>query len=770
MNGQHMAKATTMNPTVRKRRRRLIPKKLRIFLGVCWILFAVGVIAASAVAYPRLQKAAATVPKIEGIMQVLNSTPSVIESADGVRLYSVQTEYRRAIHRRDMPNNVVYAVLAAEDKRFLDHNGIDFMSIGRIVFLMAKEGADNAQGASTITMQVAKRVFTGDARTLERKLDNMALAVEMERSLTKDKILEIYVNESYFGEGAYGIAAAADVYFGKSLDQLSIGEAATLARCVRRPSTENPRKNPKKAKFNRDLVLRTMFEEGFISEKEYKAALAEEMKVRAHRPDVLTGEKIHPYFVDYVLSELKKKGIDISKGGYRVVTTLDTRAQKIAEKGVKKWVREFRGYGVNQMAFLCTDNQGGIIAMVGGPDYEKSQFNMIWNGPGRQPGSSFKPFVYAAGLELGTFSSGSSISTKAMKKPGTNEYFKGGANRGYISIQSALASSNNTAAVRAMDDVGPYNVVRYCRSKLGFHESNMPEVISLALGSGEVKMTEMAAGYSAFQNHGDRFTPRAISLIVAPDGEETEFKPQFAKGVISAETADYIDGCLRTVVTSGTGRAASGVTNARGKTGTTSNHKDVWFVGYTDKFIGIIWAANERIVNGRPVAATLRGLYGGHGAAPAWRDLVGQIQDEIGEKSRRFGNLPYVNNEPRGDDDLEPPEDPDPVVPEEPKEEIDPNVVRPPDAPGDETVPRPVTGGTTGGTPPDEGKTPPPNNDPPRRDPPRTGGGGAEQRNVVYVSVCADSGQKANGYCPEVAKRPFFKGTEPKGSCPLHGR
>lgn len=726
-------------------------RRLKIAFHISFVLGAIAFIAISVVAVQRLQKAAEMVPKLPEIMEGLRNRPSTIVSSDGTILYSQQENYRKAVKRSEIPENVVSAILAAEDKRFYDHGGIDPIALARILFVAAKEG-DASQGGSTLTMQVAKRVFTGDSPTIERKLDNMALAVQIERILTKDQILELYANESYFGERAYGIAAAADVYFGKTLDELTISEAATLARCVRRPSQENPVRNLDKALRNRNTVLRIMRDEKFITEAEYTTARAEELKVRPDRPRTISGEKKAPYFVDYVLAQLEKEGVDISTGGYRVVTTINLKYQEIADKGVSKWVDRLRGYRVNQMACLVTDSQGRILAMVGGPDYKKSQFNMIWMPPGRQPGSSFKPFVYAAGLERGAFSSNSTISTKAMKKPGTNEYFKGGANRGRVTIASALASSNNTAAVRAMDEVGSGNVVEFCRTKLGLRQSNLPSVISLALGSGEAYMTELASAYGVFQSHGTRYPTYAISRITLPDGTEKPMAPRAIRGAVSEETAEYIDLSLRSTVTSGTARAAGGVRNARGKTGTTSDHKDAWFCGYTDKLVGIVWTANEQIVDGRPVATPMRGLFGGEGPARVWNDIIGDIQDEIGEKSRSFGSMPRVDREEEPEEE---PEEEIPVeTPEQPEDPIDPGMIDDPAIQPDQTVPPPAQG-TTG-----EGGT----------DGSSGGGAGPGEPELVYVSVCADSGQRANSYCPEAVRRPFRKGDEPRGSCPLHGR
>ncbi|MFM9873280.1 MAG: transglycosylase domain-containing protein [Fimbriimonadaceae bacterium] len=724
-------------------------RRVKIALSVLLMFFMIGFMGISVVAFQKLEKAKLMVYKLTYIIDELNNQPSKIVSADGVTLYQVQAEYRKSVRIDDIPKKVIDAILAAEDKRFYTHGGVDFWSLVRIGVVAFQSGGNTKEsgGGSTLSMQIAKRVFTGDKHTLDRKLDNMALAVEMEKRLTKDQILELYLNQVYFGERAYGISAAADVYFGKKLDDLTISEAATLARCVRRPSDQNPVRNPEVAKENRDAVLFVMYEEKMIKKEQYKEALAEEIKVAKQRPQIVTGRKLHPYFVDYTINELAKQGVDISGGGYTVHTTLNTKYQKIAEKGVDKWVDRLSGYRVNQMAILVTDNNGRIISMVGGPDYEKSEFNMMWMGPGRQLGSSMKPFVYLTGLDRGIYGEGSTVSTAPIKKRGTREYIKGGANRGNVSITSALASSNNTAASRAIEEVGEANVLNMCRRNLGFRRSNLQAVQSLALGSGEVYMTEVAEAYSVIQSHGDRYPTYAIERIDFPDGSQQSYAPPKARSVVSSSAAEFIDLSLRQVVTNGTGHYAQGVRNSRGKTGTTSDHKDAWFCGYTDKLIGLVWVADEQIVDGRPKAMPMRGLFGGEGPARVWNDVMGDIQNAMGEKSRSFGRLPNVTKSGPDDPQEEDPVVPDEplVIPDEPTEDVTP-VETPPDTPANTT-------GTTG-----TGAT-------------GTGGGAGNQagQEVVYVSVCADSGQRANAYCPETVRRPFFKGSEPKGSCPLHG-
>ncbi len=749
-------------------------KKFKSLLALFFIFGSIGFIGASFEAMRRLQEASSLVPKLPAVMAELSSTPSEIVSADGQVLFRLQTEYRKGIHRSEIPQKVVNATLAAEDKRFYDHNGVDLYALGRITVGALGSGRSKG-GGSTLTMQIAKMVFTSPERSLDRKLKDMALAIQIERMLTKDQIVELYLNQSYFGEGAHGIVAAADVYFGKTLDELSISECAMLARCVRRPSDINPVKNLKESTNNRDDVLAIMRDEKMISTSEYNEAIKEPVKLRESSPAVITAKKTAPYFVDFVLKELRSKEIDISRGGYRVYTTINMKAQKIAEERVKQSIKNMSRRGVTRVGFLATDNRGRIVVMVPDTDYSKRQFNMMDSAPGRQPGSSFKPFVYATGIELGAFGSRGTISTAPFMiqdDRGRRRPIKGGSGKGNIAISSALASSNNTAAVRAQELTGTENVVRASKDIFGLTRSNIQPVTTLALGACEVLMTEMAGAYSVFQNHGDRMTAYAIERITRPDGTVVYLQPNIKKRVLSPETADAIDLMLRGVVTRGTGKAASVVTNARGKTGTTSSNKDAWFCGYTDKLIGICWMA--RILEdskGRVSSEAMYGVMGGTGAAPVWADIMKRIQGEIGEKSRSFGSIPGVNKETPDEVEEETPEDEVTVPTENPQPEtpVDPSVVKDPlSNPNGNNPPKTgegndpasgtsagATGGTTGGTV-----------KPPKT---TTGGGGSASGDVIYITVCADSGQRSTVYCPEAVKRPYTKGTEPKGRCPIHG-
>lgn len=763
-------KASRRTTNARAKKRSPWWRRIKIAFAVFLILGEAAFILASYEGYKRLESASLVVPNMPDIMAEISSSPSQIVAADGSVLFTIQTEYRKPVHRSDIPQNVVNATLAAEDKRFYSHIGVDPIAIGRILYRRAKDDA-NSGGGSTLTMQLSKRVYTSTEQSLERKLKDMALAVQIERMLTKDQILELYVNQIFYGQGAYGIQAAADVYFGKKLDELTIAEAALLARCVRRPSDENPYVDMDQAVKNRNVVLKIMHDEGMISEGEYQEAKNEEVKLRKEKPQVITARKTAPYFVDYVLAELKKEGIDISRGGYRIETTLDMRYQEITDEGVR-WGLRNSPKSVNQMAFLLTDTKGRILGMTPGPNYEKSQFNMMWMGPGRQPGSSFKPLVYAAGIELGVFGSHSTISTEPyfiIDDSGRKRPIKGGANRGNVSIASALAASMNTPAVRAQSMVGTKNFIRFAQTNFGFETSNLPFAETLVLGAGEAHMLEMASAYNTFLNEGLRYPTYAIEKIVEPDGTVRYLTPTPQSRALSPGTARAMDAFLRGVVVGGTGKAARGTINARGKTGTTSNNKDAWFCGYTDTLLGIVWLGNEVIKNGRPTSEVMYGVEGGSRAAPVWNYIMSRAQKIKGEKSRSFSGIPDVgnvqDNEEENNEDL-----PEPI--EEPLEEQPPTVI---DETGETTAPpiQDPTGSTTGGT---AGAT---TGDTTGRTSTTTtsggggtgtsGGGGGTTGATIYVTVCADSGQKSTVYCPETVRRPFSKGKEPKGICPIHG-
>jgi penicillin-binding protein 1A len=595
-------------------------------------------------------------------------------------------------------------------------------------------------------MQIAKRVFSGDAKTLERKARDMALALQIERTLTKDQIFEFYVNEVYFGSGAYGIGAAADVYFGKTLDQLTVAEAALIARCVRRPSDENPYADLKTAVFNRNLVLDTMLEEGWISPKQHREALDEPVRLRKERLRLGASSKLAPYFVDFVFQELKRAvpEAELMRGGYRVVTTLDYELNEYAEAQLREWVRRYRGSRVTTGAFVVLGQDGQVLAMVGGRDYKARQFNAVTQGQ-RQPGSAFKPFIYAAAFDKGVLSPYGSVSNAPFMirdDRGVRRPISGGGKGGSVSVRSAMAMSINTPACWAIKMVGYHNAVDFAKTRFGF-SSELPAVPTLALGSGSVSLMEMAVGYSVFQSGGDRVAPYAIVSVTNAEGETVYTGgPSVERLVLSSTAARGVDMCLRAVVTSGTGRAAGSVRNARGKTGTTSDNKDAWFCGYTDRLIGVGWVGNEYETS----EGTLRygsmspGIMGGYIVAPLWARIVGHAQAKYPEPSRSHEGGGAVESGEAVRPRTRPEPEPD-LVPEATEDE-DPPATTIEEVPTDDTREQPVP------------------SDPPPDDPP--------PGELVVVEVCADTGARASAYCPERSRRRFAPGSEPRGRCPQH--
>ncbi len=730
---------------------------LKITLVSTLIFGSITFVIGSALWQQRLEEASKIVPDLANVIHEIDTKPSVILSEDGQVLFRESPQNREYVTRDKIPNTVILATLAAEDKRFYQHAGVDLYAIGRIL-TNALRGAKTPGGASTLTMQIAKKVFTGDEYSLDRKVNNMALATMMERMKTKDQILEIYLNEMFFGHGAYGIAAAARVYFGKSLDQLTLGEAATLARCVRTPSRENPIDDPETALENRNTVLKIMREEDFITEDKYEAALKEPLGVRARdKGETRSGKKL-PYFVDYVLrDELKEVApeVDFASGGYRIETTINTKLQGRVAEIFDKTLRSYRSAKVNMGAFVCTDDDGKILAMVSGQDYSKQQFNYVTQAK-LQPGSAFKPFVYATDFELGVLSPYGDVNNAPYyinTAGGGKRAIKSGGPPTMVPVRSAFAFSYNRAAMWAQKAAGLNNVMQYARQDFGFKYLK-DGVETTAIGANTVTMMEMASAFSTFQQDGYRVRPFAIKRIIGPGGQVLhEFSGTKIGRVISSDAARGVDYLMREVVLHGTGRDASGVPNAHGKTGTTSDYKDAWFCGYTDRFVGIVWLASEVTrADGSKKRLAMNGVMGGEYSCPLWAKLMSAIQDQLGESPASSSRRVHRddNEQPASEAQAQPttPDAPPTDVPE-----VDPPEAN---APPEQTdAPK---GDTPGGaaTVPDDGLQLPKSKP------------DVVRRGTVSVEICADTGLRATVYCPERVKRSFVKGTEPKEYCTQH--
>jgi membrane peptidoglycan carboxypeptidase len=761
--------AVKVKSTKKRRKNPLVRALKRLFA----VLFLVVLMATSAFGIVFMLALKNAREKLEALPVVLDNIitqPTRILAADGKTvLYEATEEFRIEIKDLDeVPPLVINATLAAEDKRFFDHYGVDYIAVARSIVTNVKEGR-KAQGGSTITMQLAKRLFTSPEKDWQRKLDDACIAIEMERRIPKREILRHYLNQVFYGHGAYGIQAAAQVYFGKKLDDLSIAEAAMLVRIVRRPSDENPYNDLTKAVSNRNDVLAIMRDEGMITEEEYREARNEEPELMPRRFG--SGGRLHrgEYFVRYVQDVLKQEfpNIDFEAGGYTIHTTLDPHLQQVSDREVKNLVQKFRRNNVTTAAFVLMDNEGRILAMTGGVDFKRNQFNAVVQGTGRQPGSAFKPFIYAAALSTGAIAPGDYISNSRfeLKQPDGKVWAPrnaGGGWGGSFSLRSAIAHSKNVPAVWVIDKVTPHMAAAYARDVFGFRTEMRP-VHSLALGTSEVYPLEMAMAYSVFMNKGDRVTPFGITRIVGPDKTVLKnYGPNVRRNMLDPAVASLMDGYLRAVVTEGTARTASAVQDARGKTGTTQEHKDVWFCGYTNNLVGIGWVANERFdeKQKRWVYEKMPGAFGGTVTVQLWTAVMKEAQKAKGRGvAKEVAPLERAIVVDAGGVRAEPGDSvrttrPSGDVLSAPSDDISPAETTPPAV---EPPPTPVAERTPPRTPPRDERTAPAGST-----------ASARRETGTMVEICADTGQRATIYCPETIPRRFSAGDEPRRWCRRH--
>jgi penicillin-binding protein 1A len=510
-----------------------------------------------------------------------------------------------------LPRYVVGAVVAIEDRRFFEHTGLDPWGFARAVFANLRAGR-LAQGGSTLTQQLAKNLFLSSERTFSRKIEELALALWLELRLSKSDILELYLNRVYFGAGAYGIEAASQRYFDKSARALSISEAALIAGLLKAPSKYSPLTSRELATSRGRVVLAKMAETGFITQPQYERALSEKMtfvKTEAAEPQ----QKGLDYAVDFVLEHLPPI-IGSGHGEIVVETTLDVALQKQAGDIVgRALARQGEALGVSQAALVLLDTDGGIRALVGGRDYEDSQFNRATKAR-RQPGSAFKPFVYLAALERGmqpetvTYDLPLSIDGWAPRNDN-------GQYAGQITLRQALAQSVNTVAVRLNQDVGRGATAAVAR-RLGI-KSDLRNDPTLALGTSEVSLLELTGAYSVLSNGGTSIQPHAIRRVRMSSGRvifarEGSNPAQLVEPLIAGELSSM----LNTAMMSGTGRrAAIAAHPAAGKTGTSQEFRDAWFVGYTAHLTAGVWIGND---NGKPMNRAV----GGGLPAEIWRELM----------------------------------------------------------------------------------------------------------------------------------------------------
>jgi penicillin-binding protein 1A len=485
----------------------------------------------------------------------------------------------------ELPKYVPRAFVAIEDRRFYDHFGLDVVGLARAAFRNVTSGRVE-QGGSTLTQQLAKNLFLTQERTMSRKVQEAILALWLERNYRKDQILELYLNRVYFGSGAYGIEAAAQKYFGKSARLLTLGEAAVLAGLMKSPSRLAPNRNPDGAAERATLVLKEMLEQGFVSEQQAKVALTAPAEARKG-----VGASSVNYAADWVMDVLDDF-VGAIDGDVQVTTTFIMPMQNAAERALGSVISQFGDkQNFEQGAIVAMAPDGAVRALVGGRNYAESQFNRAVLAK-RQPGSSFKPFVYLAALEKGmtpeTVKEDSPVRIKEWQPENyTREYF------GQVTLTRALAMSLNTVAVKLGMEVGPKNVARTAQ-RLGVN-SPLAANASLALGTSEVTPLEITAAYATFANGGTGVAPYVISKVTDMKGKVLYQRKAFDRGrVIEAAHVAMLNQMMRETLVSGTARKADlPGWIAAGKTGTTQDHRDAWFIGYTGALVGAVWLGND---------------------------------------------------------------------------------------------------------------------------------------------------------------------------------
>jgi len=566
-----------------------------------------------------------------------------IYSADGKLLARLYLENRTVIPISAVATDLAEAIVAVEDERFYQHGGVDVPGIMRAAITNAQAG-DASEGASTITQQYIRNTILLDERTditLQRKVREAYLAMELEKRHTKREILEQYLNTVYFGEGAYGAEAASQTFFSKHANQLTLGEAALLAGLPQQPSRLSPFVNPDGALARRTQVLKRMLSNGYIDKAAFDVANAEKLTLkRATEP--LQGIYSSPYFVAHVkkiLAQQYSKAL-IFQGGLSVYTTLDSKMQAIAEDSVR---RALPNAGDPDAALVSIDPTTGYIkALVGGRDYSASKFNLATQGK-RQPGSSFKTFVLAAAIEQGMPPSyqidGSSpayIPTKP--KPWTPENSEG-AGRGMMSLAAATHSSVNAVFARLIWGIG-VDKVQDIAKRMGI-TSELANFPSIALGTSGVTALEMASAYGTLATNGVHRAPVAITKIVGPDGTVVFQAGPKGQRAMSAPVAYATTEVLQGVISKGTASRARIGRPAAGKTGTSQNYRDAWFVGYTPQLVTAVWVGYRAE---RPMYSVHgRRGFGGTLAAPIWASFMKRAMAGMPIKSFQKAPAPKYN-------------------------------------------------------------------------------------------------------------------------------
>ncbi|HEY6835133.1 MAG TPA: PBP1A family penicillin-binding protein [Gaiellaceae bacterium] len=621
----------------RKPRRRI--RKLRLF-GLLLILFllgslsfAFGLVTAVASQVPELDPARLQKQEVDGYIYAGVPSRRVLAVLRG-------SESRIIVPSDKIDERMKQAIVAVEDKRFYEHRGVDIHGIMRAIWQDVRN-EKVVEGGSTITQQFVKNTYLHGERSIGRKLKEAALAWQLEQRWSKDKILTAYLNTIYFGNGAYGIQQACLTYFHHGADHMNWAEAALLAGIPSDPNLNDPVTNPQAARERRGIVLRDLFEQGDITRDEFTKANERPLPKPA---DVhLSGKQgPAPYFTNYVKQQLIDRygSGRVFGGGLRAYTTIDLNVQHMARKAISKWLTNPRGPSA---ALVAVDPRTGkVLAMIGGNSYLKSQFNLAVQGE-RQPGSSFKPFVLATALKQGISPSSQFESGPVAIPLGDKVWYVHNyenSDLGRINLATATEYSDNTVYAQLTQLVGPSAVVQTAKS-LGI-TSPLKSYFAIGLGAEAVNPLEMARAFSAFADGGKRIDgaafgnhPRAVTMVRNQTGKIVDDNLPRPRPVLTADTAHLVTSLLENVVRGGTGKLAQlpGGRPVAGKTGTTENYGDAWFVGYTPQLVAAVWVGYPNTLH--PMLTDFQGgpVAGGTYPALIWKAFMQQA-------------LPYLHDTP----------------------------------------------------------------------------------------------------------------------------
>jgi penicillin-binding protein 1A len=748
-----------------ERRRQARRARAWRLIGFASMAFLVCVVGGIGVAAGVVVSLRGVLPSADEISNIHATESTRILSSDNKVLARVAIEKREFVPITRIPRALQEAVVAIEDNQFYEHPGVNLRGLARATVWRAIVLRQPMQGGSSITQQLARNIYLTQRRTIARKLQEMILALEIERRYSKQEILELYLNQIYYGSGAYGVQVAAETFFGKDVDDLDLAECALLAGLPKSPLHYNPFDSPDLAVERRNLVLRRMRELHYVSPDEAQAARERPLRLAARRMTPQGEVYRAPYFTNYVLRQLVRKyGADvIYHGGLTIRTTLNLDMQEAAESALQSGVRGLRGRNVHQGALVAMDPRTGAIkAYVGGVDWGKSKFDRVSQSR-RQPGSSFKIFVYTTAMDNG-WTPTSVINDSPVSYPGgapgkrwTPKNYGGGYS-GPMSLRTAFAKSVNVVAVKLAEQVKVENIIRYAKA-MGI-DSPLAAYLPLALGASAVKPIEMATAVSVIANDGKRSDPYFVTKIEDPAGNVWEEHQSTSRQVLPVATAQTMKELMYGVVRGGTGRGAAGLPfRCGGKTGTTTLNRDAWFVGFSPDLAAAVWLGNDDNEKMRS------GTDGGKVSTPIWANFMRRAQPLMAKQ--RPGGAPATANHrppPAATPATDPSATDEPEVDQPPSQTFTRTICSESGLLATKSCPNPMQVTYVRGEAPY-----PPTASCSLHAPAGAAHPGGATRQMVTLSICPVSHKLATRYCPHPETKALEISQVPSDFCNVHG-